>query len=209
MADWSVPHFGQSADVRDNELPHVCLGRSSVMSNQVSMQKRIAMGSDHIGYPLKEELKKYLSELGYECHDFGAHSAERTDYPLFAKEVTTAISSQEADLGILICGTGVGMAITANKVKGIRAVVCSEPYSALLSRQHNNTNVLTLGARVVGLEVAKMIVKAWLEAEFEGGRHASRLELISQLESERPAEVPMHPQSADPTNADLLSQTRS
>src|SRR5829696_8133478 len=169
---------------------------------------RIAIGSDHIGYPFKEEIKKYLDELGCPYQDFGTHSAERTDYPLFAREVTAAISSKQADLGILICGTGVGMSITANKVKGIRAVACSEPYSAMLSRQHNNTNVLTFGSRVVGPEVAKMIVKAWLEAEFEGGRHASRLDLISQIEADRPAEVPVHLQSGDPTIADLLSQTR-
>jgi ribose 5-phosphate isomerase B len=169
------------------------------------MNKRIAIGSDHIGYPLKEDIKKYLEELGYSSQDFGTNSAERTDYPLFAKEVTAAITSQQADLGILICGTGVGMSITANKVKGIRAVVCSEPYSAMLSRQHNNTNVLTLGARVVGLEVAKMIVKAWLEAEFEGGRHASRLEIISQIESERPVAMPVR---KEPTNGEVISETR-
>jgi len=178
------------------------------MNNHPNSTNRIAIGSDHIGYPLKEEIKVYLDELGYTYWDVGAHSAERTDYPLFAKEVTAAISSRQADLGILICGTGVGMSITANKVKGIRAVACSEPYSAMLSRQHNNTNVLTFGSRVVGPEVAKMIVKAWLEAEFEGGRHASRLELISQVEADRPAEVPVHLQSGDPTMADLLSQTR-
>src|SRR5687768_3133185 len=179
------------------------------MSNHVNLPKRIAIGSDHVGYPLKEEIKIYLAELGYTCQDFGANSAKRTDYPLFAREVTSAISSKKADTGILICGTGVGMAITANKVKGIRAVVCSEPYSAMLSRQHNNTNILALGSRVVGPELARMIVKAWLEAEFEGGRHASRLEIISQLEAKRPAELPMHPQSADHTNGDLISQTRS
>jgi len=178
------------------------------MNNHPNSTNRIAIGSDHIGYPLKEEIKVYLDELGYTYWDVGAHSAERTDYPLFAKEVTAAISSKQADLGILICGTGVGMSITANKVKGIRAVACSEPYSAMLSRQHNNTNVLTFGSRVVGPEVAKMIVKAWLEAEFEGGRHASRLDLISQIEADRPAEVPVHLQSGDPTIADLLSQTR-
>ena len=178
------------------------------MKNQLNLQKRIAIGSDHIGYPLKEEIKTYLSELGYAYQDFGAHSAERTDYPLFAKEVTSAISSRQADSGILICGTGVGMSIAANKVKGIRAVACSEPYSAMLSRQHNNTNVLTFGSRVVGPEVAKMIVKAWLEAEFEGGRHASRLEIISQIEAERPTEGHIHPQSRDLTHEDLLSRTR-
>jgi ribose 5-phosphate isomerase B len=172
------------------------------VNNHINSPKRIAIGSDHVGYPLKEEIKACLGELGYTCQDFGAHSMERTDYPLFAKEVTSAISSNQAEAGILICGTGVGMAITANKVKGIRAVVCSEPYSAMLSRQHNNTNVLALGSRVVGAELARMIVKAWLEAEFEGGRHASRLEIISQIEAERQGQKAF-------TNADLISQTRS
>jgi len=166
--------------------------------------KRIAIGSDHVGLPLKEEIKTYLSELGYAYQDFGAHSSERTDYPLFAQEVTSAVCSNQADLGILICGTGVGMSITANKVRGIRAVVCSEPYSAMLSRQHNNTNVLALGARVVGSELARMIVKAWLEAEFEGGRHASRLDIISRIESG--VQEPL--QSADRTTDDLIAQTR-
>src|SRR5215217_5314534 len=175
------------------------------MNNIGKPLMRIAIGSDHIGYPLKEEIKKYLDELGCPYQDFGTHSAERTDYPLFAREVTSAIALKQADLGILICGTGVGMSITANKVKGIRAVVASEPYSAMLSRQHNDTNVLTLGSRVVGLEVAKMIVKAWLEAEFEGGRHAARLEIISQIESERAVEI-LSPK--EPTSAELISQTR-
>ena len=183
------------------------------MNNKLNSPKRIAIGSDHIGHPLKEEIKTYLGELGYACQDFGAHSAERTDYPLFARKVTSAISSKQADLGILICGTGVGMSITANKVRGIRAVVCSEPYSAMLSRQHNNTNVLTFGSRVVGSELARMIVKAWLEAEFEGGRHAGRLEIISQIEAERSSELRVElraelPVQQNHTNADLLSQTR-
>jgi ribose 5-phosphate isomerase B len=175
------------------------------MNNQVHTSKRIAIGSDHVGYPLKEEVKKYLDELGYAYRDFGAHSTERADYPLFARDVTSAISSQQADLGILICATGVGMAITANKVKGMRAVVCSEPYSAMLSRQHNNTNVLTFGSRVIGSELAKMIVKAWLEAEFEGGRHVARVDMISQIEAHGSFEM------AEPkaqTNDDPVSQTR-
>ena len=175
------------------------------MSNHVHSQKRIAIGSDHVGYPLKEEIKTYLEELGYAYQDFGAHSTARTDYPLFAKDVTSAVAAQEAEAGILVCGTGVGMAITANKVRGIRAVVCSEPYSAMLSRQHNNTNVLAMGSRVVGPELARMIVKAWLDAEFEGGRHASRLELISQMESESPAEIPAQKFHRD---GDLISQAR-
>ena len=175
------------------------------MNNQVDTRERIAIGSDHVGLPLKEEIKKYLDELGYPYQDFGTYSNERTDYPLFARDVTSAISSQQADLGILVCGTGVGMSITANKVKGIRAVVCSEPYSALLSRQHNNTNVLTLGSRVVGPEVAKMIVKAWLEARFEGGRHAARLDIISEIEAARLAQIT----SKIPQVPDSISQTRS
>jgi ribose 5-phosphate isomerase B len=177
------------------------------MNNQ---PKRIAIGSDHIGYPLKEEIKTYLAELGYTSEDFGTNSTTRTDYPLFAKEVTAAVTSDRADLGILICGTGVGMSIAANKVKGIRAVVCSEPYSAMLSRQHNNTNVLAMGARVVGAELARMIVKAWLEAEYEGGRHGKRLEIISQIEAERSVDRQSAPvtQSKDGPQADLLAQTR-
>jgi len=176
------------------------------MNNHVNSSQRIAIGSDHVGYPLKEEIKTYLAELGYTCQDLGTHSVERTDYPLFAKDVTSAITVGQADLGILICGTGVGMSITANKVRGIRAVACSEPYSAMLSRQHNNTNVLTFGARVVGPEIAKMIVKAWLDAEFEGGRHAARLDIMSQIEAGRPAVALEHTQSG--TSDDLLSRTR-
>lgn len=172
------------------------------MSSHINLPKRIAIGSDHVGLPLKEELKKFLDELGAAYQDFGTHAGERTDYPLLAKAVTSAISSQQADLGILICGTGVGMSITANKVKGIRAVVCSEPYSAMLSRQHNNTNVLALGARVIGSELARMIVKAWLEAEFEGGRHAARLDMISQIEAER-REITIR------SDDDLISRTRN
>ncbi|HSL31690.1 MAG TPA: ribose 5-phosphate isomerase B [Anaerolineales bacterium] len=171
------------------------------MNNQ---GKRIAIGNDHVGVALKEEIKNLLHESGYTVQDFGTHSGERTDYPLFAREVTGAVTSNQADAGILICGTGVGMAITANKVKGIRAVVCSEPYSAQLSRQHNNTNILAMGSRVVGPELARMIVKAWLEAEYEGGRHAARLDIISQIEEERTAVSPWQDSSAD-----LVSQARA
>jgi ribose 5-phosphate isomerase B len=179
------------------------------MNTHVNSQKKIAIGSDHVGYPLKEEIKNYLNELGYAYQDFGAHSVERTDYPLFAKDVTSAVASSQADLGILICGTGVGMSITANKVRGIRAVVCSEPYSAMLSRQHNNTNVLALGSRVIGPELARMIVKAWLEAEVEGGRHANRVEMISQIEAERGIERPVQTQvEGQRARDELLAQTR-
>jgi ribose 5-phosphate isomerase B len=148
---------------------------------------RLALGSDHVGVALKDTLKTYLAEAGLACQDFGAHSDERTDYPLFAQQVCQAVTSGQADGGILICGTGVGMAITANKLRGIRAVVCSEPYSAALSRQHNNTNILALGARVIGPGLAQTIAAAWLAADYEGGRHARRLEMIAELEAQREA----------------------
>lgn len=147
--------------------------------------ERIAIGSDHVGYKLKEDIKAYLAELGVECQDFGAYSEDRTDYPRFAEQVARSVASGEAERGILICATGVGMSIAANKIVGVRAVVCSEPYTASLSRQHNDTNVLAFGARVVGAGMARMIVEAWLNGSYERGRHAPRLEMIAQLEEER------------------------
>ena len=128
---------------------------------------------------------KYLKEKGIEVVDFGTNSTERTDYPIYGKAVGEAVASGECDKGILICGTGVGISLAANKVKGIRAVVCSEPYSALLSRQHNDTNVLAFGARVVGLDLALMIVDAWLSGVYEGGRHAKRVQMLADIENER------------------------
>lgn len=145
---------------------------------------KIAIASDHIGLELKPAIINYVEELGHEVIDFGPQSPERTDYPKYGKIVATAVAENKADAGILICGTGVGISIAANKVKGIRAVVCSEPYTAQLSKQHNNTNILAFGSRVVGSELAKMIVKAWLEAEFEGGRHADRVQMIADIEEQ-------------------------
>lgn len=145
------------------------------------------MGCDHVGFELKEPLKRYLQERGVDVKDFGTFSSERTDYPLYARSVARAVASGECELGMLFCGTGVGISIAANKVKGIRAVVCSEPYSARLSRQHNDTNILCLGARVVGLELAKMIVDEWLAAQFEGGRHAVRVTMIAEIERDQEA----------------------
>lgn len=145
---------------------------------------KIAIGSDHVAVELKAIISAYVKELGHEIVDYGPNSPERTDYPKYGKLVAEAVVSQQADAGILICGTGVGISISANKVKGIRAVVCSEPYSAQLSKQHNNTNILAFGARVVGSELAKMIVKSWLEAEFEGGRHAERIQMIHSIEEQ-------------------------
>ena len=143
---------------------------------------KIAIGSDHVGIELKPIIINYLKELGHEVEDFGAYSSERTDYPIYGKKVAEEVVSGNFDCGILICGTGVGISIAANKIKGIRAVVCSEPYSAKLSKEHNNTNILAFGSRVVGPELAKMVVKEWLDAKFEGGRHENRVNMISQIE---------------------------
>ena len=139
---------------------------------------QIAIGCDHVGFELKTHLIERLQSKGYGIKDFGTHSTERTDYPLFAKAVADAVTKGECEKGILVCGTGVGISIAANKVKGVRAVVCSEPYSALLSRQHNDTNILALGARVVGRDLALMIADSWLGGEFEGGRHQRRVDMI-------------------------------
>ncbi|HDS8142264.1 bifunctional allose-6-phosphate isomerase/ribose-5-phosphate isomerase RpiB [Klebsiella michiganensis] len=147
--------------------------------------KRIAFGCDHVGIILKDDILAHLRQRGIDVVDKGAWSTERTDYPRYASAVAQAVSAGEVDGGILICGTGVGISIAANKHPGIRAVVCSEPYSAQLSRQHNDTNILAFGARVIGLELAKMIVDAWLAAEFEGGRHQGRVDAIGAIEQLR------------------------
>ncbi|MEX3022193.1 ribose 5-phosphate isomerase B [Kluyvera sp. STS39-E] len=143
---------------------------------------KIAIGCDHVGIILKPTITEHLVARGITVIDKGAHSETRTDYPIYGKAVAEAVMSGEADLGIVICGSGIGISIAANKVNGIRAVVCSEPYSAKLSRSHNNTNVLSFGSRVVGAELAKMIVDAWLDAHFEGERHQKRVEMIAAIE---------------------------
>lgn len=146
---------------------------------------KIAIGCDHVGIILKQDIVDFLKSKNIEVIDFGANSTERTDYPIYAKAVAEAVTSKQADLGILICGTGVGISLAANKHHGIRAIVCSDPYSAKLSREHNNTNVLAFGSRVIGLELAKMIVDQWLNAEFEGGRHQNRIDQIAQIEKDQ------------------------
>ena len=144
---------------------------------------KIAIASDHTGVELKSEIIKYLKELGHETDDFGTNSVESIDYPIYGKKVADEVAKGKYDGGVLICGTGIGISLAANKVKGIRAAVCSEPYSAKLSKQHNNSNIIAFGARVVGVDLAKMIVKEWIEAKFEGGRHAKRVDLISKIEN--------------------------
>jgi ribose 5-phosphate isomerase B len=142
----------------------------------------IAIANDHIGFELKRAVLEVLDAKNLQYKDFGAYSGERVDYPVYGQKAAVAVAGGECDRGILLCGTGVGISIAANKVHGIRAVVCSEPYSAKLAKQHNNANILALGARVVGAELAKMIVSEWLDAEFEGGRHAARVEMIKKIE---------------------------
>lgn len=142
----------------------------------------IAIGSDHGGYDLKESIKKYFDEKGIEYKDFGTFSNESVDYPDFALKVAEAVAGGECDRGILLCGTGVGISIAANKVPGIRAAQVSDVFSARYSKEHNNANVLCMGGRVVGLGLAIMIVDEWLNAKFQGGRHQKRLDKITDIE---------------------------
>ena len=144
---------------------------------------KIGIGNDHAALEMKNQVMEYLEEKGYEVINYGTNTPESCNYPEFGEKVGRAVVSGEVDCGILICGTGVGISLAANKVKGVRAVVCSEPYSAKLSKQHNNTNILAFGARVVGIELAKMIIDEWLGAEFEGGRHQTRVDMIMAIEN--------------------------
>lgn len=146
---------------------------------------KIGIGNDHAAVEMKNEIVDYLVEKGYEVINYGTDTHDSCDYPVYGEKVGRAVAAGDVDLGILICGTGVGISLAANKVKGVRAVVCSEPYSAKLSKQHNNTNVLAFGARVIGIEMAKMIVDEWLAAEFLGGRHQKRVDMIMAIEDEK------------------------
>jgi ribose 5-phosphate isomerase B len=138
-------------------------------------ERRIAMGSDHAGFDLKEELERALAERGHAVTDLGTHDLTSTDYPDYAHPVARAVVEGEADLGVLVCGTGIGMAMTANRHRGVRAAVCSEPFSARMARAHNDANVLCIGARVVGPGLALEILEAFLGADYEGGRHDRRI----------------------------------
>ncbi len=143
---------------------------------------RIAIGNDHTAVALKQHIQTYLEQKGYEIYNVGTDSTQRTDYPVYGQAVAKEVISGRCELGILICGTGIGISLAANKIHGIRAAVCSEPYSARLSRQHNNANIIAFGARVVGESLAEMIVDEFLAAEYEGGRHQKRIDMISALE---------------------------
>ena len=144
---------------------------------------KIAIGNDHTAVELKNHIKEFLENKGYDVTDFGTSSGERTDYPIYGYKVARSVADKEFDFGILICGTGIGMSLAANKVKGIRAAVCSEPYSARLTRAHNNANIIAFGARVVGPSMAEMIVEEFLTTEYEGGRHQKRIDMISDIEN--------------------------
>ena len=145
-------------------------------------KKRIAIGADHAGFKLKEFVKSFLKEKGFEVIDVGTYSEERCHYPIYAQKVAQMVSKGEIEKGILICGSGIGMSIVANKFKGVRAALCHNIYSAKYSRLHNNSNILCLGGRVTGEDLTKEIVETWLETPFEGGRHEERLSLIEEIE---------------------------
>ena len=144
--------------------------------------RKIALGSDHAGFRLKNAILKHLEEKGIDCFDFGTHDEESIDYVRYGEKVGLAVTSDEYDLGILVCGTGVGISIAANKVSGVRAAVCSDIFTTVMSRKHNDANILALGARTLGEGLALMLVDAFLETEHEGGRHQDRVQMIHKLE---------------------------
>ena len=145
---------------------------------------RLAIGADHAGYALKEDLKGFLKELGHEVEDLGTHSEEPTDYPPICAAVARAVRDGKAERGIVLGGSGQGEQIAANKVRGVRAALCNDLYTSRMSRQHNDSNVLSMGARIVGAELAREIVELWLDTAFEGGRHERRVSQIEEIERE-------------------------
>lgn len=148
---------------------------------------RIAIGADHAGYGLKEDVKGYLKERGHEVEDLGTHSEETTDYPPICAAVARAVRDGRADQGVVLGGSGQGEQMTANKVRGIRAALCHDLYTARMARSHNDANVLSMGARIVAREMALLILETWLQTEFEGGRHERRVGQIMEIEREETA----------------------
>ena len=143
---------------------------------------KLAIGNDHVAVEMKNEIMAHLESRGIEVINVGTDTPDRFNYPVSGYKVAKMVANGEVDGGVLICGTGVGISLAANKVKGIRACVCSEPYTARLSKQHNNANIIAFGVRVIGVELAKMIVDEWLDVEFQGGRHAERVDMIMEIE---------------------------
>lgn len=146
---------------------------------------KVAVGCDHGGFVLKDAVISTLEELGAQVVDMGTYSTESVDYPVYGKKVADAVANGECDLGVVMCGTGIGISIAANKVKGIRAAVVTDEFMAEMTRRHNNANIIALGGRVITPEKAKSLVKAWYKAEFEGGRHQKRIDMITQIENEQ------------------------
>ena len=144
---------------------------------------KMAIACDHSALDLKAEVMNLLTARGIEYEDFGTYTTDSCHYPIFGARAAQAVADGRCDLGIVICGTGIGISMAANKVKGIRCALCSDTFSAKMTRIHNNSNMLALGARVIGVELAKEIVNAWLDAEFEGGRHQVRIDMITALEN--------------------------
>ena len=143
---------------------------------------KIGIGNDHAAVEMKMQIKEYMESLGYEVVNFGVDTPERCDYPVIGEKVGMAVASGEVDCAVLICGTGAGISMAANKVNGVRAAVCSDTTTARLVKEHNNANIIAFGARIVGIEKAKDIVKSYLDAKFQGGRHAARVEMITEIE---------------------------
>lgn len=143
---------------------------------------KIGIGNDHAAVAMKNEIMEYVKELGHEVVNFGTDTNDSCDYPEYGEKVGRAVVNKDVDFGILICGTGVGISLSANKVHGVRAAVCSDPVTARLVRAHNNANIIAFGERIVGIELAKSIVKTFLETEFEGGRHQRRVDLMMEIE---------------------------
>jgi len=141
----------------------------------------IILASDHAGYDMKNQLAPYIKSMGHDIIDIGTHKNESVHYPTFGRQAAEMVAKGEADRAILFCGTGIGMSLAANTVSGVRCISCTEPYTALLSRKHNNANALSLGARVVGLELAKMIIDTWLSADFECERHGLRVDMLTAM----------------------------
>ena len=146
--------------------------------------RRVAIGADHAGYDLKEEIKRHLGDEGFQVEDFGTHSRDSVDYPDYAKPVAQAVAAKKAEAGILICSTGIGMSMAANRVPGVRAALVNDVFTAQMSRQHNDANVLVLGAKMMDRDRLQEILKVWFSTPFEGGRHVPRLEKIARYERE-------------------------
>jgi ribose 5-phosphate isomerase B len=155
-------------------------GRTKSQSTKTSYN--LALGADHAGYDLKEKIKDFLLEQGHKVEDIGVHNVTPVDYPDIAEKAALLVVKKKVDRGILFCGTGIGMAMAANKIAGIRACACNDLYSARFSRAHNNANILAIGARIVSLQLAKEIVDIWLKVDFEGNRHQRRLDKVAKLE---------------------------